>query len=140
MVKGIPKWVVLRGGMAGKWWEGIAGFLGELGGSIGREIEAWKGLGLLEKEGEVLLNFQREKKKVLLENSLDFSSLSLGASKSDEGGLKGWLISEDGGCWARWRFEFHRRHCSRNDGRRQGDWHSMPPGNGAERREERRAL
>ena len=41
--------------MAGKWWEGIAGFLGELGGSIGREIEAWKGAGLLEKKEGVLL-------------------------------------------------------------------------------------
>ena len=96
--------VVPGGGKAVEGWRKIAGSLGELGGSIGKEIEAWMGLGLLEKEGEVLLNFQREKKKVLLENSLDFSSLSLGASKSDEGGLKGWLLSEDRGCWARWRF------------------------------------
>ena len=71
-VKGILEWVVLvfvgdqrvfqvdfwggfSGGMVRKWWEGIAGFLGELGGAIGREIEAWKGNGLLEKKEGVLL-------------------------------------------------------------------------------------
>ena len=48
-------WDGFCGGMAGKWWEGIAGFLGELGGAIGREIEAWKGNGLLEKKEGVLL-------------------------------------------------------------------------------------
>ena len=40
---------------------------------------------------------------------------------------------------ANWWFEFHRRHCSRGDGCRRVDRHSMPPGIGAERREERRA-
>ena len=72
-MKGILEWVVLglqvefqgmlgvfwdgfRGGMVGKWWGGIVGFLGELGGSTGRAIGAWKGAGLLEKKEEVLLN------------------------------------------------------------------------------------
>ena len=48
-------WDGFGGGMAGKWWEGIAGLLGEFGESIRREIEAWKGAGLLEKKEEVLL-------------------------------------------------------------------------------------
>ena len=66
--------MVLRGGMAGKWWEGIAGFLGELGGSIGREIEAWKGAGLLEKkEGVLLWNSEGKEEGFGGEFSLDFS-------------------------------------------------------------------
>ena len=36
-------------------WRKIAGFLGEFGGSIGREMEAWKGAGFLEKKEGVLL-------------------------------------------------------------------------------------
>ena len=60
--------------MVGKWWGGIARFLGELGGLIGREIEAWMGLGLLEKEERILLwNAEGKEEAFGGEFSLDFS-------------------------------------------------------------------
>ena len=70
--------MVLRGGMAGKWWEGIAGFLGELGGSKWKGIRGWNGLVSGEKEGEVLLNSEGEEVGSLPGNSLWISAHSLG--------------------------------------------------------------
>ena len=71
--------------MAGKWWEGIAGFLGELEGSKWKGIRGWNGLVSGEKEGEVLLNSEGEGVGSLLGNSLDFSALSRIAKKAMKG-------------------------------------------------------
>ena len=86
--------------MAGKWWEGIAGFLGELGGSKWKGIRGWNGLVSEEKEGEVLLKIRGRRKGSLLGNSLDFSALSLGRQKKgNEGGRMAGFYQEEAGCW-----------------------------------------
>ena len=58
-------------------WRKIAGFLGEFGGPIGREMEAWKGAGFLEKkEGVLLWNLEEKIGGFAGERSLELSFLS----------------------------------------------------------------
>ena len=64
--------------MAVKWRGKGTDVLGEFGESIGREIEAWKGAGLLEKKEGVLLWNSEGKEEDWVGNSLWTSGFSPG--------------------------------------------------------------
>ena len=79
--------------MVGKWWGGIARFLGELGGSTGRAIGAWKGAGLLEKKEEVLLNSEERIGERIAGGRPWNWALSPGCQSTPSGSLSRTLLS-----------------------------------------------
>ena len=100
-------------------WRKIAGFLGEFGGPIGREMEAWKGAGFLEKkEGVLLWNLEEKIGGFAGERSLELSFLS-GSQRLFSllpfffsRRMKRRLYQEEAACTRALEFKFHRRHCS----------------------------